>query len=116
MAGFPRSRTLGSFGLALGLRLRTDGSSGSHLAQGTHVRAFGSEGLGYALLGHYGSIEGGCSLIALVGTQRTSCGRVDERRVPRVLTDAADDGSIAVVGIGARRFALQANANATVGA
>lgn len=101
MASLPRSRTRGPFRLALSLSLRADGRGRSNLAQGTHVGSFGSEGLGYALLGHYGSIEGSSSVIALVGTQRTGCGRVDEGGVPRVLTDAADDGSIAIVGIGA---------------
>lgn len=71
------------------------------------LHAVGGKGLGYRLLRHDGSIDGcagggGDDL----GAQRACGGRVDEAGVPRVL-DAVYDGSVAIVGIGTRRFAFE---------
>lgn len=68
--------------------------------------SIGRKGLGYRLLRHDGSIERCPSRSNGLGTQGTRGGRIHKTGVPRVLY-AMHYGCVAVVGIGARGFALQ---------
>jgi hypothetical protein len=68
--------------------------------------AVGDKGLRYGFLRHDGSIEGCTRGGNDLGAQRAGRRGVDEAGVPRVLY-AVHDGRVAVVGVGARRLALE---------
>jgi hypothetical protein len=97
LAAFPRASTLGPFGLALGdTAITRDEVLRCSLGMGP----LRSEGFGYALLRHYGSIERQVTGSDDMRTQWAGGGRVHKTRVPR-MSNAMYDGGLAIVGVGA---------------
>jgi hypothetical protein len=109
--GTQRPRTRGPLRLAMGAaaiagcRLRSSRVIAAPIAC-ARQHAVGDKGLRYQFLRHDGSIEGCTRGGDDLGAQRAGRRGVDEAGVPRVLY-AVHDGRVAVVGVGARRLALE---------